>query len=378
MIYDAMDFIQGIAPPGAKILCPFHDDGNASATIFADSNVFFCFRCRIRADQIDVARRLWFPDTPYHSGRAMAELALREQAIPLLPASAQAAEPQLNLPTQHPATLALMTAWCDLCAQNLARHATIVRRLCDERGMRDPVKLGIGLASYPLYLKFVGGHLREEPTWLEAGEELLIATGISRLPDPEHPFPWEKRYRLDDRLILPERRLIDGTEQVIYYQARAQEREHRLRYLNPRGMPRPLYGWRSLANRTPVIWLVEGVFDQLPLAEAGQAAISINGLGASSGVFTEFAEAARGRTVLVAFDNDPPGADGVSPGIEQGRKRVAALRALGLRALLMTPPDPYKDVGEWVVACGVETLIAMGAAANELAQTTEDDLPSEP
>ena len=344
MIYDVTDYIQGVAPLGSAVACPFHDDRRASAMVMSDSGRLWCFRCQQGCDQVGAAVRLWFSDLPWDMGVAMAEALIKERgwAMPHPTPSERTIAPS------EPALIELMTRWCHVACLHLATSPAIIQEIIAERAVREPIKLGVGLASSALFEHFVA----DLPDELHH-EALLIAAGLL-YADPVE-VPWPGRYRLGDRLILPEIR--GEPKKVIHFQARAQERDARVRYLNPKGIARPIYGWESLGRERPYVWLLEGVFDLYPLLEAGEAALSVNGIGFDSRQLDGLKVALGTRPLLIAFDNDPPNAQGERPGLTAAVKRQEAFLAEGITAMRYLPPNPYKDVGDWIVARGVEHVI---------------------
>lgn len=359
MTHTAEDYIRGRVPRGASVLCPFHDDRSSSASVMPDTGRFYCFRCNIRADQVEMGKRLWFPDESWADGIRLTEALLREHRYPTI---TEVAADDTPVPDEDPRVGRMLTAWCRACAHNLQAHPDLLRRIREERALQNPIRLGLGLASPELFADFVAKMRHELNGWHGDGEALLARCGLVSLPDEQYPQPLERRYRLNTRAggrwIIPEVRTDDPLgRRVVYFQARAQEKEHKYRYLNPRGMIRPIFGWESLARERPMIWLTEGVFDMLPLVEAGEAAVSVNGTSFSSRALDGLKEKANGRPVLIAFDNDPVGSDGIAPGLVQGCKQVAKLRAEGVDARLRLPPDPYKDLGQWIAAEGVDRVI---------------------
>lgn len=342
MIYTIDDYLRGEIPPGEKVLCPFHDDATASAQIMPDTGNFWCYRCQIGGDVTAVAGRLWFPhlDPEYSFSLAGALLSRNGAREHIAPRRAQP-------PADDPRMTQLLTLWWQLCHEQLAADPALVTTLQQTRGLHDPLALGLGLAHPQCFRQLLTLMAETDPDWRDDGEELLVRAGIlSRSSD-------RAQYQLDQRIIIPEIRKRD----VIYYQARAQAREHRLRYLNPR-FPRPLFGWESLGQKTPIVWLVEGVFDMLPLVEAGQSALSCGGLGLNQETISTLLPEIRDRPVAVVFDNDPPDKMGHQPGLEAGAKRVEALASAGLVAQQIMPPEPYKDVNDWIVARGTPEVIA--------------------
>lgn len=332
MDFTAEDYVRGIVPAGAMVRCPFHDDSNASATVMADTGRFWCFGCQTGGDQLDIARRLWFPDDPPAVGYRLARLVIEEGQFPTVKPLPQPKE-------TDPAIWGLMEHWVLACQRELERNPNLAQELGQARGLRDVS--GLGLSGVQPFREFLA-------SCPEATEQNLHTLGLTWEDDPERPRSREERYRLGQRIVIPER--VDG--QVIYYQARSLPGvETKAKYLNPR-VPKPLFGVDSLKNRSPLVWIVEGMFDLLPLAEAGQSVLALGGLGHGERLLSVLRQYGNDRPVVIALDADEPGQ-------RMANRRAEQLYEAGFSAYILTPP--VHDVGEWVVRDGVRTVIEAGA-----------------
>ena len=337
-MWTIQDYIEGKVSLGEKILCPFHNDHSPSAICLPVTGVFYCFVCQARGDQVEIAKRLWFPEENWKEGLILASALLRYNNYPIITSSFDARVVE-TVPQLDPELLNLMDRWVKLCNKNLEAHPEIVERIRQTRAIQDPVGLHLGLASYDVFKEF-----RKE----DINETYAIQASIVYEKD-EREISFHQRYRLSDRIIIPEIR--EG--KAIYFQSRAQQREHKLRYLNPKGIPRPVYGWESLKRQKPFVWFVEGVFDMLPLLEAGESVISCNGLGFNDRILGQIKEVIGDRTIAVAFDNDSGKEE--NRGYIEGLKRVDKFQREGIKAIQIIPP--VKDIGEWVTMDGVENVI---------------------
>ena len=63
---------------GNKVVCPFHDDVNASLGIIKDTQVWHCFGCGLAGDVIEMHRRFLEKETSSRWDRWKAEDDLRE------------------------------------------------------------------------------------------------------------------------------------------------------------------------------------------------------------------------------------------------------------------------------------------------------------
>lgn len=329
------EYVRGEAEPGGAIWCPFHEDDNhPSAVCMPDTGRFWCYACQWGGDQLAVVRRLWFGDVEGTMGWQLAREMIAHERW-------GEQERRIPEPVSFEGVPELLTEWARLCCANFKRQPQLVRDLATRRGLRDPISLGIGLAGEHVFRDFMR---RKWP------EELLVRTGIC---SDDQSKSLVDRYRLRNRLILPEVR----DRQVVYYQARAQDGDPTsFKYLNPR-LPKPLFGRESLCRDTAMIWVVEGVFDMWPLIEAKQSAVAVGGVGISRQVAEELRLFASDRPILVAFDND---AGDSGAGQLNARKRVRQLGELGLQAVAIRPPDPYKDIGEWSTAVGIKPILQHG------------------
>ena len=347
-MWEINDYIEGLVPEGAPILCPFHDDHIPSAYCTPGTKLFYCFTCRILGDQTECAKRVWFPDDSWGVGISLAAAYLRQNKIPIV-SNQFNGDIVVPNPADDPRLVHVMTEWCHLCNDNLFNNKEILQEIITTRGIKDPIGYGLGLAGYNVFNQFNKEMGKQDKRWND--NELTSKCGITYQID-EKLVPYDKRYRLDDRLVIPEVR----NGKVIYFQCRAQKRQHKLRYLNPKGLPRPVFGWDSLKRNTNFVWFVEGVFDMIPLLEANQSVICCNGLGFNDKILENLQDNLNGRSVAIVFDNDTPDSNGERRGEIEGLKRVEKFKSVGISSTHIEPP--YKDVGEWVTIRGVQEVIA--------------------
>lgn len=340
MSYTAEDYVKGIVPAGAMLKCPFHDDRNASATVMADTGRFWCFTCQTGGNQLDIARRLWFPDDPAATGYRLARLVIRQGHFPEV-------KPVPRTKVTDPVIYGMLERWVSACRSELLRHPNLAQEIKTTRGLQDVSALG--LSGRTPFRELLAGS-KEIPDWRHRSEELLHAMGLIYEDDPSRPRSLDERYRLGQRIIIPESR--EG--RVVYYQARALPGDDtRAKYLNPRSdIDKPLFGLDSMANPSPCIWIVEGMFDLLPLTQANQSALALGGLGQLEQLMTVLRQYGKGRPVIIALDDDEPGQ-------RMAVKRRQQLAEEGFDVHILKPP--VHDLGDWVVRDGVQAVIEAGA-----------------
>lgn len=348
MSYDILEYIQGKVPTGGMIRCPFHDDQNASAHCIPGSGKFYCFVCNIAGDQVEIAKRVWFPDEPWLEGLKLARIVLKAEKYPTI----KFKKPEVLTPIEIEEHTEVITKWCRICCKALQENTELLDTLRDERSINNPIKFGMGVASLKAFYELNKDMANSLPYWESKRIDLLTTTGIIKSPDILKNESLSSLYRLNDRIIIPEIR----NKKAIYYQARAQEKDHMFRYLNPK-IPHPLYGLESLRNPSPFIWLVEGVFDMIPLQEIGQAVVSCNGLHIHDYKIDEIKRYLNDRIIVILFDNDKVKANGQRPGYDQAKKNLIKFTELGINAKMLFPPEQYKDLGEWITDTSAQHVV---------------------
>lgn len=109
---------------------------------------------------------------------------------------------------------------------------------------------------------------------------------------------------LHNRLIIP---FLDKQENITYATGRSLEENPKIKY---RKLPtseffkNTLWGINTLERDTKTIYIVEGMFDALALAQEGLAVISSTQTAFSRKQYDELATIQQDRQVIVCFDND--------------------------------------------------------------------------
>ena len=344
--YTVQDVLNGTVRGRTNVLCPFHEDENPSATVYEDLS-FKCFSCgtSYQFRQL-IAILLFGSDDPESMGLANAFIA--HGGLKGLTASIGEAKRVHIEPTF--VTYCVLQAFWEFSRDALAANKPMIAMIQESRGIQNPRLMGLGLADSSIPFKIVESLQSSIP--FEAIAEALMETGICyRLKPGIHDLrPVHQRFRLSrHQLIITDWEIIGSGRKVIFYQARATA-ETPVKYLCPPGFQKSLFGSHSLVSPTSHIWLCEGPFDILPLIEAGQSAVAVTGSDLKPSHVQALADATNGREILIAFDRDDAG-QMKAPII------LSTLQSHGLKARIIVPPPPYKDMGEWATAEGVTNIL---------------------
>ena len=285
-------------------VCPFHEEGQGSFTVYADTERFYCFGCGAGGDVLDFVRRI-------------EDLSLPE-AIRRLDAS-----PPTTAPVRHaarvrrdripvaPADPALLTAAARYYAGEL-RSRPEARAYLVSRGVGPGTARRLGLGYAP------GAGLRAALASAGFPAERFTTSGLFT----------GRGERFAGMLVVPE---VAGGR-VRWLAGRAIDRERTPRFQALPG-PKPVLGLARLGHAPPWAVVTEGVFDWLVLSEWGIPACAALGTQGMERV----AAALRGcPRVFLAFDRD-----------DAGREATAALAGLlGPSAAVVELPENVADVAE--------------------------------
>lgn len=329
------EVLAGHVPEDTRFLCPFHDDRNHPSAGFYKGGAFYCFTCGASAtDAVQFVRQLLFPHEHYGDGKLFAETYIDR----FLPAARRSTGRQHIPPVNPPASpnaIQAMTEFSRLANDRLSTDSYLPE-LSESRGLQNPIALGLGLTDRSLLY----------PTRRALAANGMSVADISAAVVEAGICDEDGRYRLGQRLLIPEVR----NNGVIYYQARVLPgRMSDRKYLNPKGIAKPLFGLETLERDHAYLVLAEGTFDVLPLIEHGWSAIAV--LGADIRWTELDVDQLKNRTIIVGLDNDPTGH-------VKGEALTAALIDMGLRATRVAAPDPHKDYGEWIAAAGIAEVTA--------------------
>ena len=299
-------------------VCPFHDEGEGSFTVYADSQRFYCFGCGIGGDVLDFIQRIEGLSLP-KAIRRLDDNPGITPSVATRPAGAQ--RPQSTaLPSRDPA---LVTAAARFYAAQL-RRGPDGREYLASRGIfpTAALRLGLGYAS--------GTGLREALESNAFSEKHIRDSGL---------FTERGAERFAGMVVVPD---LSG-RLVCWLAGRAVDPEARPRFQALPGT-KPVLGLGRLGPAPDWVVVAEGVFDWLVLGSWGLPACAALG---TQGV-ERVAQALRGcPRVFLAFDNDEAGLEAT--------ERLAGL--LGRQAAIVTLPQGVGDVAELAVLPQGRTLL---------------------
>ena len=288
-------------------VCPFHQEGEGSFTVYGDSERFYCFGCWAGGDVLDFVGRM--------EGLTLPE-AIRRLDDGTTRVAGRSHRPT---PTQRPMSAAvpprdpaLLTAATRFYAGELRRSAEAREYLASRGiGVGAAVSLGLGYATgggLREHLQLTGfdnGRLRDSGLFLGRGAERFA--GMITVPEMAHGLVWWLTGRAVDSGVKPRFQAVPG--------------------------PKPVLGLAALGPSPPWVVVAEGVFDRLTLATWGYPVVAALGTQGMDKV----AAALRGcPRVFLAFDND-----------DAGNTAADSLRQLlGNRAAVVNLPQGVGDVGE--------------------------------
>ncbi len=292
-------------------VCPFHEEGEGSFTVYGDSERFYCFGCGAGGDVLDFVQRV--------EGLSLPEAIRRLDGAPH-PANPSAAKRptrspgagssrQLQLPPRDPG---LLTAAARFYTRELMRHPEGRGYLAFRGiGLHEALRLGVGYAP--------GGGLRRHLELAGFGEESLRDSGL---------FLGRNTERFAGMIVVPD----TGDGLVRWLGGRALEPGAVPRFQAPPG-PKPVLGLGRLGRAPRWVVLTEGLVDWLVLAHWGIpacAALGTRGLERVAGALMGCPQ------VFLAFDADDAGREATA--------RLAYL--LGSRAAAVVLPRGMDDVAE--------------------------------
>ena len=289
-------------------VCPFHDEAEASFTVYGDTERFWCFGCGEGGDVLDFVQRmegLSLPEAIQRLDVGGQRLVSGADTRPV-PTRRPKAAP---LPPRDPT---LLTAAARFYAGQLRRNPAGQEYLASRGvGLDAATRLGLGYSP--------GSGLRQDLVSLGFSEKRLEESGL---------FMERGAERLAGMVVVPE---VSGGL-VRWLKGRAVDPETKPRFQALPG-PKPVLGLGRLGPAPSLAVVTEGVFDWLAVAQWGIPACAALG---TQGV-ERVADALRGcPRVFLAFDNDDAG--------REATERLLTL--LGRRAAAVTLPQGVGDVAD--------------------------------
>ena len=288
-------------------VCPFHDEAEASFTVYADTEKFYCFGCGEGGDVLDFIQRVEGLTLPEAIRRldgspGLAPGAVRRPAATRRPSAAV-------VPPRDPA---LLTAATRFYAGRLRRSSGAREYLASRGvGLAAALRLGLGYAPGSGLREalescgFTAGRLRDSGLFMERGSERFA--GMAVVPD-----------------------VAGGL--VRWLAGRAIGPDAAPRFQSLPG-PKPALGLGRLGPAPPWAVLAEGLFDWLALTGWGIPACAALG---TQGVEKAGASLRGCPRVFLAFDSDDAG--------REATERLGGL--LGRRAAIVSLPESIGDVAE--------------------------------
>ena len=287
-------------------VCPFHDEAEASFTVYGDTERFWCFGCGEGGDVLDFVQRIEGLSLP----EAIQRLEGHRPVSGTAPRPAATRRPKsAAMPPRDPA---LLTAAARFYAGQLRRSPSGQEYLAS-RGVGRVAAARLGLGYSP------GNGLRQALESCGFSADRMRDSGL---------FMERGAERFAGMVVVPE---VSGSP-VRWLKGRAIRQDVTPRFQALPG-PKPVLGLGRLDPAPPLAVVAEGVFDWLALAQWGLPACAALG---TQGV-ERVADALRGcPRVFLAFDNDDAG--------REATERLLTL--LGRRAAAVTLPQGVGDVAD--------------------------------
>ena len=310
-------------------VCPFHQEGEGSFTVYGDSERFYCFGCGAGGDVLDFVQRMegvGLPEAIQRLGGAIE--ARTESRIKRHPSP-----PTWNPPP--PRNPALLTETARFYARELRRSPEGRGYLASRGiGLDGAFRLGVGYAP--------GRGLRRHLESAGFGEKSLEESGL---------FLGRGFERFSGMIVLPD--MVGGL--VRWLAGRAVDPGAVPRFQAPPG-PKPVLGLRRLGRAPRWVVLTEGLMDWLTLAHWGLpacAALGTKGLERVAGALMGCPR------VFLAFDSD-----------DAGREAAASLQdLLGARTACVTLLGVVDDVAELAsLAAGRDLFLRLLESAAQAAR----------
>ena len=294
--------------------CPFHEESEASFTVYGDTERFHCFGCGATGDVLDFVQRtegLTLPEAIWRLGGGQ----LLNAALPN--ESRRQSRPRVGAaPAEHVPDSALLAAAAGFYASRLRGSPEALAYL-DSRGMGWNVAAdlglgyapGCGLAEFLESAGFDSARLKASGLFLDGGAERFA--GMVLVPEIARGRVAWLTGRVTDPVRSPRFQALPG--------------------------PKPVLGLGRFGHAPRWVVLAEGVFDWLTLTSWGFPACAALGTQGLDRVVESLGAIPR---VFIALDSDGPG-------------RAAAARLsslLGRRAAVVALPPGAGDPADLATA----------------------------
>ena len=301
-------------------VCPFHEEGEGSFTVYGDSERFYCFGCGAGGDVLDFVQRMEGIGLPEAMRRLGGDIGDRKRPLTRRVPSPPPWGPP---PPRNPA---LLTEAARFYAGELRRSPEGRRYLASRGiGLEGAFRLGVGFAP--------GRGLRRHLEAVGFREKSMQDSGL---------FLGRGAERFAGMVVLPD--VVGGI--VRWLGGRAIDPTAAPRFQAPPG-PKPVLGlgWMGRAPRWVVV--TEGLMDWLTLAHWGLpacAALGTKGLEKVAGALMGCSR------IFLALDSD-----------DAGLEAAACLKGLlGSKAACVTFPRGVSDVAELAsVALGKDLFMRL-------------------
>ena len=290
-------------------VCPFHEEAEASFTVYRDTERFHCFGCGATGDVLDFVQRMEGLSLPeaiqrLNGGPGMAPVSAVRSATAVAPRRSSAAV----VPQRDPAVLTAAARFYFRCLL----HSSVARGYLGSRGIRLDTAARLGLGYAPGHglrgtleaAGFRGDRIRDFGLFTERGERFA---GMVVVPDLMGGRGRWLVGRAVDPDVTPRFQALPG--------------------------PKPVLGLGRLGPAPRYVVLTEGVFDWLVLEQWGLPVCAALGTQGMERVAARLPGCSR---VFLAFDGDDAGL--------AATERLGDL--LGRRAATVPLPQGVGDVAE--------------------------------
>jgi DNA primase len=270
-----------------QAICPFHNETQASFTVYLDTNRFHCFGCRA-------------------SGNATRLAELLNKPVPII-LSERKGRPMRKYLDPSKSQINLMTNFCKTYSENLPSN---VKDYLNGRGFDDDEieRFGFGYCGWKSFELSL--------------PEAKLATLLGLINRNGFINFW-------GYVLVPEIR----NEKVVWFQGRNFQSMTGPKYLNLK-LSTPLFGYESIIG-SRYTWITEGALDALALIAEDEPAVALIGTSLPQ----RYRDMFFGRIVKLCLDNDDVGK-------EATRRIKNQLKGISMITVDVKLPYRYKDLAE--------------------------------